>query len=71
MELYGENFNRSDPKNFELIFDAKSEQEVTGENMILPDAQLSDSGIYFCIGHTNSGTAVDLIHLTVSSQINH
>jgi len=38
-----------------------------GETMSFQKVRPSDAGIYFCIGHTNSGTAIDVIHLKVSS----
>lgn len=60
-EEYGENFNRSDENNFETVHDSESH----GDHLVLQNVQMSDAGIYFCIGITNSGDTIEVLHLTV------
>ena len=53
-----EHFDREDSGSFRFLPDpARGGKPVTGETLTLPRTNVSDSGLYFCMGKTNEGFA--------------
>ena len=53
-----EHFDRHDSRSFRFLPDpAGSGKPVTGETLVLPRTNVSDSGLYFCMGKTSEGFA--------------
>eukprot|EP00096_Caligus_rogercresseyi_P002320 TRINITY_DN14417_c0_g1_i1.p1 TRINITY_DN14417_c0_g1~~TRINITY_DN14417_c0_g1_i1.p1 ORF type:complete len:838 (-),score=171.44 TRINITY_DN14417_c0_g1_i1:274-2787(-) len=60
------NFDRQSPDSYKSIQNAEG-GNVVGENLWISSTNLSDSGVYFCIGRTNYGMTPGLLHLRVLS----
>ncbi len=58
-------FDPKDPESFEVLHDPESGEPVSGEYFTIKNAKLSDSGLYFCAGQTNSGMTPGFLHLKV------
>ena len=58
-------FDPKDPMSYEILKDPESGEQVSGEYFTIKNAKLSDSGLYFCAGQTNSGMTPGFLHLKV------
>ena len=61
-----ETFDPKDPKSFDYIRNPITGQPEMGKTLVIEDTKLSDSGLYFCVGLTNSGFTPGILHLKVT-----
>jgi hypothetical protein len=59
-------FEPKDPKSFQVVQEPSSGHPVMGETLIIEETKLADSGLYFCVGQTNSGMTPGFLHLKVN-----
>ena len=60
-----EHFDRNDSQNFRFLKDPATGKPVTGGTLTIPKTDVSDSGLYFCIGKTREDSTPGFLHLTV------
>uniref|UniRef100_A0A0K2V482 receptor protein-tyrosine kinase n=1 Tax=Lepeophtheirus salmonis TaxID=72036 RepID=A0A0K2V482_LEPSM len=61
---FDSSFDKQSPNSYKSIQSIDG-GNVVGENLVISSANLSDSGVYFCIGRTNYGMTPGILHLTV------